>query len=642
MIRRALNNLVAKIAVVYLRRSTDKQDRSIVDQREVILRHAREHGFEIVDEFVDNAVSGTSTTGRREFRRMMQEALSPSPRFQYILVYDFSRFSRDDPFEAISQFQSLRKNGVQLVSVTQPLPDDDSLYLYLPFTQLQAHSEVKKVSLNTIRGQLSRAKEGYWLGGTPPYGFDLQYLDSTRRPYLTIRFLENGERHLLDEKGRFQRVLRKGEKLSRSNEDRTRLIPGDPRRVAVVERIFKMYAAGFGYKAIAATLNTEGVPSPRGGRYSKSAKTGWSRCTIKSMIDNPVYTGTATWNRRTFAKLHRVADGQAVPRPSADKDKFDWNEKSNHVVLEGAHTPIVKVELLERCRRIQRKRRHNNMSDRRNSGRAKTSPYLLSGLITCGNCDHRFIGQTVNKGKRRNDGSRVQTRYYQCGGYTAKGTAVCTKAPIPKEAIEEAVVARIRSEVQQFFGAGGHKLLRKVLRQALKLPKTHDQENRNCEREIAKIEADIDRLLDNLSATTKEFIERKVATLKEKRDAIVDRRDQIQSLQAAVVNVDTLADEMLPLIREFDPVFAEGTVEEQKEFIVCFVEGIEVDPKERIARVRIRKFPAPETLDAGKLSFAVVAGARCKHQKIAFPPLDVIEIPLVHRGSVLVPAAAAA
>ncbi len=179
-----------------------------------------------------------------------------------------------------------------------------------------------------------------------------------------------------------------------------------------------------------------------------------------------------------------------------------------------------------------------------------------------------------------------------------------------------------------------------MLRQALKLPKTHDQENRNCKREITKIETDIDRLLDNLSATTKEFIERKVATLTEKRDAIVDRRDQIQNLQAAIVNVDTLADEMLSLIREFDQVFSEGTVEEKKEFIGCFVERIDVDPKERIARVRIRKFPAPETLDAGNLSFAVVAGARCEHQKTPFPPVDVVEVAFERKGSTLVPVAA--
>ncbi len=67
---------------------------------------------------------------------------------------------------------------------------------------------------------------------------------------------------------------------------------------------------------------------------------------------------------------------------------------------------------------------------------------------------------------------------------------------------------------------------------------------------------------------------------------------------------------MLQLIREFGPVFSEGTIEEQKEFIGCFVEGIEVDPKKRIARVRIRQFPAPATVaGTGKLSFGDIAGA---------------------------------
>ncbi|MCH7728972.1 MAG: hypothetical protein IH991_21185 [Planctomycetes bacterium] len=135
-------------------------------------------------------------------------------------------------------------------------------------------------------------------------------------------------------------------------------------------------------------------------------------------------------------------------------------------------------------------------------------------------------------------------------------------------------------------------------------------------------------------------IDRKVAALKEDRDTLVERRDQIQSLQASAVDIDTMVDELLGLIREFDGVFAEGTIEEQKEFIGLFVEGIEVDPKERIARVRIRKFPAPESLDTGKLSFGVVAGTRVEHQKIVFPPVDMIELRLERRGNILVPVAA--
>jgi hypothetical protein len=59
-----------------------------------------------------------------------------------------------------------------------------------------------------------------------------------------------------------------------------------------------------------------------------------------------------------------------------------------------------------------------------------------------------------------------------------------------------------------------------------------------------------------------------------------------------------------------------------------------------VARCRIKKFPAPSDLDAGKLSFKLVAGARDAKLQIVFPPVEVVEIPLVTRGTVLVPVAA--
>jgi len=37
----------------------------------------------------------------------------------------------------------------------------------------------------------------------------------------------------------------------------------------------------------------------------------------------------------------------------------------------------------------------------------------------------------------------------------------------------------------------------------------------------------------------------------------------------------------------------------------------------------------------------MVAGVRDEQQKVVFPPVDIVEIPLVARGRVLVPAAAA-
>ncbi len=45
-----------KPAVSYIRRSTDRQEQSIGDQRREIERFAREHGFHVVCEYIDDAV----------------------------------------------------------------------------------------------------------------------------------------------------------------------------------------------------------------------------------------------------------------------------------------------------------------------------------------------------------------------------------------------------------------------------------------------------------------------------------------------------------------------------------------------------------------------------------------------------------
>jgi len=82
------------------------------------------------------------------------------------------------------------------------------------------------------------------------------------------------------------------------------------------------------------------------------------------------------------------------------------------------------------------------------------------------------------------------------------------------------------------------------------------------------------------------------------------------SIRSAMTpDVDSIVDGIVECLQNFQPVFKEGTPEEQKEFIRLFVEGIELDAEKRVAVCRIKKFPAPSDLDAGKLSFKLVAGA---------------------------------
>ena len=59
-------------AVGYVRRSTDRQEQSIADQKRALEAYVGEHGLRLGKFYIDDAVSGTSTVGRRAFQQMMQ------------------------------------------------------------------------------------------------------------------------------------------------------------------------------------------------------------------------------------------------------------------------------------------------------------------------------------------------------------------------------------------------------------------------------------------------------------------------------------------------------------------------------------------------------------------------------------------
>lgn len=121
--------------------------------------------------------------------------------------------------------------------------------------------------------------------------------------------------------------------------DIVRLVPGDPKHIAVVKDIFKMCGEGYGFRSIVIALNDRGLSGPMNTR--------WNQMAVKSILQNPCYRGALAWNRRTFGKLHEVApDGSPVSKkmPTSTRNPTDrW------IVIEDVHEPIIDASLFQKA-----------------------------------------------------------------------------------------------------------------------------------------------------------------------------------------------------------------------------------------------------------------------------------------------------
>ncbi|MCH8966024.1 MAG: recombinase family protein [Planctomycetes bacterium] len=212
MARNGIHRASGHRAVGYVRRSTDRQEQSIADQKRALEDYAGEHGLRLGKFYIDDAVSGTSTVGRRAFQQMMQDAAKPECPFDIIVVYDIKRFGRVDNDEAGYYRHVLRRNGVEIRYVSENFNGDATDDLLRPVKQWQARQESKDLSKVTIRGLLSKiaTKGGWWMGGVPPHGYDLRYETSTGDSLCIVRYMQDGSKQILDASGQQTRTLARG------------------------------------------------------------------------------------------------------------------------------------------------------------------------------------------------------------------------------------------------------------------------------------------------------------------------------------------------------------------------------------------------------------------------------------------------
>jgi site-specific DNA recombinase len=168
--RRPLVPLVAGVQVVaYCRESGGPgEDRSIAQQRQELSAYADAQGYHVTHWFVDEARSG-ATDDRPQFQEMIALCRSDAPPVA-VLVWSLSRFGRNDQ-DGPYYRADLRRHGVEVVSVGQPIPTGPMSGMYEAMLDWHNASVLDDLRRDVRRGQMAVLRQGFVLGGVPPVGY---------------------------------------------------------------------------------------------------------------------------------------------------------------------------------------------------------------------------------------------------------------------------------------------------------------------------------------------------------------------------------------------------------------------------------------------------------------------------------------
>ena len=345
----------------------------------------------------------------------------PQGDFDLLVVPDATRFTRAGQVHGMKLVYDLRAAGIDLYCCAEDLLVDGELAVsYFGMLLLASNQTVRAIS----RGSTAGSTASFLDGRSPhcskaPYGLDRLYTDADGKPLHIIRNLADGSQQMLDpDTGEVTRTFppndpEQGRRhYTRQKNERCRLVPGDPRRLAVLLWMFELrYARHLAGNAIAKLLNDRGIGSPTGKL--------WHSDVVRDMLVNPVYIGQGIRNRLGTGLFNVSGNatngGQPLPsdvsfaetatqkRPTnRRRRREDWIEQPyEHLVdLLPAHVRDAAREAVDAS--LDRAASADPLPVPRD--RHFDSEYVLKGLLTCQPGGYAMTGRTT--------GGKYSTRYY--------------------------------------------------------------------------------------------------------------------------------------------------------------------------------------------------------------------------------------
>jgi site-specific DNA recombinase len=366
---------------LYARVSTERQERDHTIASQLAALHAwvADHGHDLQPDHIycDEGWSG-ARLDRPALDRLRDAAHDGA--FTLVAVWSPDRLARKYAYQVLL-LEEFRRVGCDVFFLHHPLSDDPNDQLLLQIQGAMAEYERALFQERVRRGRQQKIRAGYYLSGKSPYGY----------------------RYIPKRDG----------------------VPGhlviDEHEADIVRTVYHwLVDEPLTVRQIVKRLNVSGW-RPRCG------KAHWATSTLHHLLADPVYTGTAYFNRYHYRKPERPYRPQSPRSTEAScktqRPREEWIGVSVPVIIDTDTYQRAQNQLA----------RNSHLSFRHN----KHHSYLLRCLLKCGLCGLNMFGRTYAA-----TATAPAHRYYNCKGKDLIGsgrTERCPQRTIKAEEVEAIV-----------------------------------------------------------------------------------------------------------------------------------------------------------------------------------------------------------
>ena len=368
-------------AFLYERLSRDDnlegESYSIGNQKKLLTKVAKEKGYTNLVHFLDDGISGV-TMDRPGFNDMMEQLAAGKA--TAVFVKDLSRLGRNYIEVGRLTEEFFPEHDIRLVAVSDNIDTAEGENELAPirnlFNEWYARDISKKRRIsNKIKGNAGEPM------GQPPYGY--------------IKDPDNPKHWIVDEEA-----------------------------AQVVRRIYSMTLEGYGTEQIAASLEQDGILTPRAywlkkgikrpGKGKEQPPTKWNSSSVTKILSLQEYCGDIL-NFKTYSKSYK------------NKKRLE-NDRENLVIFKDVHEPIIERAIFEQVQqkrgKIRKRRTHEGERN------------MFSGLLVCADCGHNLHFH-FNQGN-------PDIKYFNCSNYKGNRGSCTSTHYVRVDFLEQVVLGEIR------------------------------------------------------------------------------------------------------------------------------------------------------------------------------------------------------